>query len=83
MIPEPITVEERAREAELEALCRKITEEGPRFFDRLANRALAEAKAEGGGDSMEEFLGLPRRQRSLKAPHPAGEPNTRLREMAF
>jgi hypothetical protein len=56
---DPITEEERRREAELEALCRQITEEDPGYFDRLADRILAEVKAEGGGISMEEFLGLP------------------------
>ena len=51
---EPITDEERRRDAELEALCRQITEEDPGYFDRLADRILAEAKAEGGGITMED-----------------------------
>jgi hypothetical protein len=43
---EPISEEEKRRDAELEALCRQITEEDPGYFDRLADRVLAEAKAE-------------------------------------
>jgi hypothetical protein len=58
-IPEPITDEERRRDAESEALIRKITEEDPGYWDRLADRIIAETKAEGGGISMEEILGLP------------------------
>jgi hypothetical protein len=42
-----------------EALCRKITEEDPGYWDRLADRIIAEAKAEGGSMPMEELLGLP------------------------
>lgn len=56
---EPVTDEERRRDAELEALVRKITEGDPGYFDRLVDRIQAELKAEGGGISMEEFLGLP------------------------
>jgi len=58
-IPEPITDEERRRDAESEALIRKITEEDPGYWDRLANRIIAEAEAEGGSITMEELLGLP------------------------
>lgn len=58
-IPEPITDEERRRDAESEALIRKITEEDPGYWDRLADRIIAEAKAEGGSIPMEELLGLP------------------------
>ena len=39
---EPIADEERRRDAELEALRRKITEEDPGYWDRLADRILAE-----------------------------------------
>jgi hypothetical protein len=45
-VPEPLTDEERRRDAELEALIRKITEEDPGYFDRLADRVLAEANAQ-------------------------------------
>jgi hypothetical protein len=55
---EPLKDEERRRDAELEALCRKITEENPGYFDRLADRIIAEAKAEGGSVPMEELLGM-------------------------
>lgn len=58
-IPDPITDEERRRDAEVEALIRKITEEDPGYWDRLADRITAEIEAEGGGISMEELLGLP------------------------
>jgi hypothetical protein len=58
-IPDPITDEERRRDAETEALIRKITEEDPGYWDRLADRITAEIEAEGGGISMEELLGLP------------------------
>jgi hypothetical protein len=44
-IPDPITEEERCRDAETESLIRKITEEDPDYWDRLAERVLAEAKA--------------------------------------
>ena len=43
---EPSSDEEKRQEAEVEALCRQITEEDPGYFDRLADRVLAEAKAE-------------------------------------
>jgi hypothetical protein len=55
----PISAEERRREAETEALCRQITKENPGYFDRLADRVLAEFKTEGGGIPMEELLGMP------------------------
>jgi len=42
---EPVADEERCRDAELEALSRKITEEDPGYWDRVADRILAEAKA--------------------------------------
>ncbi len=58
-IPEPITDEERRQEAELETLCRQITEEDPGYFDRQADRVLAEIKAEGGSIMMEILLRLP------------------------
>jgi hypothetical protein len=47
-----ITDEERRRDAETEALCRQIIEEDPGYFDRLADRIIAEAKAEGGSIAM-------------------------------
>jgi hypothetical protein len=53
---DPITEKEKRQEAELEALCRKITAEDPGYFDRLVDRVQAEAKAEGM--PMEEFLGM-------------------------
>ena len=53
---EPVADEERCRDAELEAIARKITEEDPGYWDRVADRILAEAKAEGGSISMEELL---------------------------
>jgi hypothetical protein len=56
---ELISEEEKRQEAELEALCRQITAEDPGYFDRLAERIIAEAKAEGGSITMEELLGLP------------------------
>ena len=56
---EPISEEEKRREAELEALRRRITEEGPGYFDRLADRIIAEFEAEGGAITMEKLLGLP------------------------
>jgi hypothetical protein len=56
---EPISDEEKRQEAELEALCRKVTEEDPGYCGRLVDRVLAEIEAEGGGVPMEEFLGLP------------------------
>ena len=56
---EPITDQERRHEAELEALRHKITEEDPGYWDRLADRIVAEAKAKGGSIAMEELLGLP------------------------
>jgi hypothetical protein len=46
MPTEPITDEERRRDAEAEVLIREITEKDPGFWDRLADRVLAEAKAE-------------------------------------
>jgi hypothetical protein len=55
---EPITAEERARDAELEARRLKITEEDPGYWDRLADRIIAEAKAEGGSIPMEELFGM-------------------------
>jgi hypothetical protein len=55
---EPITDEERRRDAELETLC-QITEEDLDYWDRLADRVLAEFEAEGGGAPMEEFFGMP------------------------
>ena len=58
-IPDPVTDEERRRDAETEALIRKISEEDPGYWDRLADRISAEIEAEGGGISMEELLGLP------------------------
>jgi hypothetical protein len=54
-----ISDEEGRQEAESEALIRKITEEDPGYWDRLADRIISEAKAEGGGITMEEFLGMP------------------------
>ena len=42
---EPITDEERRRDAETESLIRQITEEDPGYWDRVADRVLAEAKA--------------------------------------
>ena len=56
---DPISDEERRRDAETETLCRQITEEDPGYFDRLEDRVLAEFKAEGGGIPMEELLGMP------------------------
>ena len=56
---EPITEEERLREAGFDALRIKITEEDPGYFDWLVERIIAEAKADGGSISMEELLGLP------------------------
>jgi hypothetical protein len=56
---EPISDEEKRQEAEIEVLCCQITEEDPGYFDRLADRIIAELEAEGGGISMEEFLELP------------------------
>jgi hypothetical protein len=56
---EPITEEERLREAELEAFCRQISLEDPGYWDRLADRIIAEADAENGSITMEELLGLP------------------------
>jgi hypothetical protein len=53
---EPLKDEERRRDAELEALCRKITEENPGYFDRLADRIIAEAKAEGAAFRWKSFL---------------------------
>jgi hypothetical protein len=86
---EPISDIEKQREAELEALCRKIAEEDPGYFDRLSDRIIAEAKAEGGSITMEELLGMPpaeegqnhehgrrktlRRQRLRRAPTKSGE----------
>jgi hypothetical protein len=58
-IPEPVTDEEKRQEAEIEALCRQITKEDPGYFNRLADRIIAEAKGEGGSITMEELLGLP------------------------
>ncbi len=46
--PEPITDEERRRDAESEALILQITKEDPGYWDRLADRIIAEAGAEGG-----------------------------------
>ena len=43
---EPITDEECRRDAETESLIRQITEEDPGYWDRVADRVLAEAKAE-------------------------------------
>ena len=40
------TDEERRRDAETESLIRQITEEDPGHWDRVADRVLAEAKAE-------------------------------------
>ncbi len=57
--PEPITDEERRRDAESEALILQITKEDPGYWDRLADRIIAEAGAEGGSITMEELLGLP------------------------
>jgi hypothetical protein len=48
---EPITGEERLREAEFDALRIKITEEDPGYFDRLANRI---AETEGISQSTQE-----------------------------
>jgi hypothetical protein len=45
-VPEPLTDEERRRDVELEALIRKITEEDPGYFERLADRVLSEANAQ-------------------------------------
>ena len=42
--PEPITDEERRRDAETEALCRQIAEEDPGYWDRLADRVLQKRK---------------------------------------
>jgi hypothetical protein len=56
---ELISDEERRSDAETEALCRQITKEDPGYFDRLADRVLAEFQAEGGSISMEELLGMP------------------------
>ena len=56
---ESFSGEERLRDAETEALIRKITEEDPRYWARLADRIIAETKAEGGSIPMEELLGLP------------------------
>jgi hypothetical protein len=58
---EPISDDEKRREAEFDALRIKITEEDPGYWDRLADRIIAEAEAEaeGGGITMEELLGLP------------------------
>jgi hypothetical protein len=56
---EPISDEERARDAETEALIRKITAEDSGYRDRLVARVLKEAKPENGGMTMEEFLGMP------------------------
>ena len=42
--------------SELEALARKITEEDPGYWDRVADRIIAEA--EGGSIPMEELLGI-------------------------
>jgi hypothetical protein len=56
---EPLSDSEPLREAELEALRMKITEEEPGYWDRLAIRIIAEAKAEGGSITMEELLGMP------------------------
>jgi hypothetical protein len=44
MPADPITDEERRRDAEVEILIRKITEEDPGYWDRLADRVLAEPK---------------------------------------
>jgi hypothetical protein len=55
---EPASDKERRRDAELEALCRQITEEDPGYWDRLADCILAEAEAEGVGITIEELLGL-------------------------
>jgi hypothetical protein len=57
-IPEPITEKERRRDAESEALIRKITEDDPGYWDRLADRIIAEAETEGGSIAMEELLGM-------------------------
>jgi hypothetical protein len=43
---EPISDEEKRQEAEMEAVCRQISEKDPGYWDRLADRVLAEAKAE-------------------------------------
>jgi hypothetical protein len=56
---EPIKDEERLRESEFDALRIKITEEDPGYWDRLADRIIAEAEAEGGSITMEELLGMP------------------------
>jgi hypothetical protein len=56
---EPISDRERLREEEFDALRIKIAEEDPGYFDRLADRIIAEAEAEGGSITMEELLGLP------------------------
>ena len=40
---EPISEEEKRREAEFDTLRIKITEEDPGYFDRLADRIIAEA----------------------------------------
>jgi len=39
---EPITDEERRRDAELEGLAREIMKEDPGYWDRVADRILAE-----------------------------------------
>jgi len=56
---EPISDEEKRREAEFDALRVKIAEEDPGHWDRVADRIIAEAEAEGGSITMEELLGLP------------------------
>jgi hypothetical protein len=53
---EPISEEEKRREAEFGALCRQISLEDPGYWDRLADRALAEFKAEDGGVPMEKLF---------------------------
>lgn len=37
---------------------REITEEDTGYFDRLANRIIAEAEVNGGSIAMEELLGM-------------------------
>jgi hypothetical protein len=51
-----LQTKERCRDAELEALARKIAEEDPAYRDRVADRIIAEA--EGGSIPMEELLGI-------------------------
>jgi hypothetical protein len=58
-IPDPVTEEELRREAELEALRQKITEEDPGYWDRVVDRVNPELKAEGGSRATSAALVLP------------------------